>query len=444
MRFVKTLCFVLCLASFACPSIAQDERTKKLIEDRETFADSADWYYNDLERGFNEAKRTKKPLLVVLRCVPCEACKVFDEQVAHDDPKIKELLDQFVCVRVIKTNGLDLTLFQSDFDQSFAVFMMNGDRTIYGRYGTRPETPSQESEMSLDGFAETLREALALHKEYPGNREQLFGKSPLPQAHRIPEDLPELQKYREFSTVKNLETRMCIHCHQIREAQRLEVRKQRNSPTDSMASLLFTWPSTRALGFALDPKTAATVSEVAPNSEAAAAGLRPGDKLRAVNGQPVISLADVKWALDHAHGVTETEVTVERDGEPEALKLALPTGWKARTDISSRASTWDLRRMATGGLVLEDAGETLRGELKLPADKLALRVKYVGQYGDHAVGKNAGFQEGDVIVEFDGHDDPWRETDLIAFGVTERKPGDKLPVVVLRGGERLELMLPMQ
>ncbi len=27
--------------------------------------------------------------------------------------------------------------------------------------------------------------------------------------------------HREFSAVKNLETRMCIHCHQIRDAERV-------------------------------------------------------------------------------------------------------------------------------------------------------------------------------------------------------------------------------
>jgi len=432
--------FALVIACMASAAHAQDERTKRLNEDRATFSDSADWYYNDLEKGFAEAESTGKPLLVVLRCVPCEACKVFDEQVAHDDPRIKELLDQFVCVRVIKTNGLDLTEFRSDFDQSFAVFLMNADHAIYGRYGTRPETESQETEMSLDGFAATLREALRLHKEFPDNAGSLAGKRPKPQPYRVPEDLPDLNKYREFAEVKHLETRMCIHCHQIREAERNVYRKQNLAIPEQV---LFTWPSTRALGFTLDPTTATTIAEVAPKSEAAQAGLKPGDVIRTVAEQPVISLADVKWALDHA-GKLATVLTVERDGKPLKINLPLPDGWRMRTDISSRATTWDLRRMATGGLVLEALDEAGRRERKLAADTMALRVKYVGQYNEHAAGKNAGFREGDVIIEFDGHREPWRETDLIAHGVTERRPGDEVPVVVLRDGERINLRLPMQ
>jgi serine protease Do len=431
----------VCLLVAVAAVHAQDERTKRLNEDQAAFESSEQWYYNDLERGFAEASKSGKPLLVVLRCVPCEACKVFDEQVAHEDPRIKPLLEQFVCVRMIKTNGLDLGLFQSDFDQSFAVFTLNADRTIYGRYGTRPETESQETEMSLEGFADTLRQALELHKGYPGNRERLTGKTPSKTRFAVPEDLPELQKFREFAKVEKLEMRMCIHCHMIRDAERLDYRNRGEAiPLET----LFTWPATTALGFALDPNTAATVADVTKDSAAEQAGLRPDDRLIAVDGQAVISLADVKWALDHAGDKNEVAVELERDGMPLTLALPLAKNWRAKSDISSRVTTWDLRRMVTGGLVLESLGADTRDKLKLADDALALRVKYVGQYGEHAAGKQAGFHEGDVIVEFDGLTRSWRETDLLAHGLTERRRGDSVAVKVLRDGQRLELRLPMQ
>jgi hypothetical protein len=46
-------------------------------------------------------------------------------------------MKQFVCVRIVQANALDLALFQFDFDLTFAAFFMNADKTIYGRYGTR-------------------------------------------------------------------------------------------------------------------------------------------------------------------------------------------------------------------------------------------------------------------------------------------------------------------
>jgi S1-C subfamily serine protease len=91
--------------------------------------------------------------------------------------------------------------------------------------------------------------------------------------------------------------------------------------------------------------------------------------------------------------------------------------------------------MATGGMKLEDS----------PAGGgMALRVQHVGQYGPHAAAKQAGFRAGDVLVEFDGKTDLRRETDVLAYGVTQRKPGDQVAVVVLREGKRVRLTLPMQ
>src|SRR5690606_25449780 len=49
------------------------------------------WIYNDIERGFTEAKRTGKPLFVTFRCVPCKDCEGFDAEVAKGSELIREL-----------------------------------------------------------------------------------------------------------------------------------------------------------------------------------------------------------------------------------------------------------------------------------------------------------------------------------------------------------------
>ncbi len=126
------------------------------------------------------------------------------------------------------------------------------------------------------------------------------------------------------------------------------------------------------------------------------------------------------------------------------LAWALPAGWRRRDDISWRSSSWGLRRMATGGMLLESlpADERPAGVGK---DGMALRVKYAGGgSGPHAAAKNAGFQAGDVIVSFDGRSDLTRETDLLAYALRAHKPGEKVAVKVVRGGKPVELTLPMQ
>ena len=41
-----------------------------VLEDRDAMTGKVDWIYNDLKEGFAEAERSKKPLMVVHRCIP--------------------------------------------------------------------------------------------------------------------------------------------------------------------------------------------------------------------------------------------------------------------------------------------------------------------------------------------------------------------------------------
>ena len=49
---------------------AADERREKVLKDRTEVQSLPQWIYNDLAKGFAEARQTGKPLLVVLRCIP--------------------------------------------------------------------------------------------------------------------------------------------------------------------------------------------------------------------------------------------------------------------------------------------------------------------------------------------------------------------------------------
>jgi serine protease Do len=370
------------------------------------------------------------------------ACNEFDGQVVRRDSRVNDLLDEFVCVRLIQANAMDLGLFQFDYDLTFAAFFLNADKTIYGRFGSRSDSKDPEKDLSMEGFRKALEGALELHKQYPANAASLRGKTGPAPRFAVPEEYPSLKgKYRPTLDYAGRVAQSCIHCHQVGEAER-HIFRSAGQPFP--ATIFFPWPSPEVIGLSLDPKERARVRAVTNNSPAALAGLRVGDEIVSMKGQPILSIADVQWVLHQSEAPAMIEAQVRRGRRTVPLTLSLPKAWREQSDISWRVSTWDLRRIATGGLVLENATVEERRKAGLGQNALGLRVQHVGQYGEHAAAKRAGFQPGDLIVRFDGRESIMTESALIAHVISNKRRGESVPVTVLRNGREVGLMLPIQ
>jgi hypothetical protein len=442
MPMIRSILTFACCLVLVGPAGAQ-EREQKVRDDRKKVEAEGFWIYNDFARGVAEAKRSGKPLVVVLRCIPCVECVKLDDDLVDRDPRVRPLLEQFVCVRLVSTNGLNLSLFQFDYDQSFAVFFLNADGTIYGRFGTRSHRTQWSGDVSIEGLASALQGALALHKNYPNNREELAGK------RGLPPEVPSPEKYAVFrgryESRLNYDTpvvRQCIHCHQIGDAQRQQYRERQESIPEKV---LFPYPHPKAVGLIMDPHYRATVHRVEAATPAAEASFEKGDVILKLAGQPLLSIADVQWVLQQtdARG-GDVRAEVRRGDRRLDLILTLKPGWRQRDDISWRATTWELRRMATGGMLLEAVPDEERSQAGLPETGMALKVRHVGQYPPHDAAKQAGFRAGDVIVALGKHTDLVRETDFINTALREYRIGQAMPVALLRGGKRLMLDLPVQ
>jgi serine protease Do len=436
--FLSLACALVSTASFA---ETVKDREGAVRNDKAAMEKDERWIYNDVASAFAEAKKTGKPVMVVLRCVPCLSCAGIDAQVLLQETELTPLMTQFVCARVINANALDLSRFQFDYDLSFSTLFFNSDGTVYGRWGSWIHQKDAQ-EKSTASFRQALEATLALHKGYPANKASLAAKQGGPTPFKVPVELPALAaKYTLDLNWSGKVVQSCVHCHQIGDALRLTYRDKKE-PMPSQ--WIYPFPAPETIGLALAADQVARVESVAPNSIAADAGLRAGDDIVSLAGGPLISTADVSWALHRAPDSGQLPISIRRSNAVSNAVLALPANWRSKSDISRRVGTWPMRGMAFGGMIMEDLADADRKTRSLGTTDLALFVKGVGNFGKHAAAKNAGFQKEDVIVTIDGQKKRMTEGELLGYLLQKHQMGETVQATVLRGTQRVDLKLPMQ
>ncbi len=345
-------------------------------------------------------------------------------------------MEQFVCVRVVQAWGMDLSLFQFHGQLTWSVFFLNADRTIYGRYGSRAPSGTSgfkgnDRFVTLPGFRKAVEGALEIHKGYPGNKAALAGKTgPAPVA-RTPEAMPAAAG---LSNVRQADGKShgCVHCHQVQDWELLSLRAK--GPVEDR--VLWPWPMPDAVGLSLDPAERATVTEVAPGSAAAKAGLKPGDRIAALGGQSILSIADVQWVLQQAKEPCVVKGQVERGAAKVEVSLALAEGWRRAYSFADNLSLGWITRQRLAGFRCDAVGPDEKQKLGLGEKALALRIREISPdfvKDRNTSPKKAGLQKGDLIVEVDGRKDAMTESDYLAFLVQKKKPGGKVDLAYVRG-----------
>jgi serine protease Do len=439
MKLTYFLVFGLALSVGVLAETVKD-RKGAVLGDKAAMENDPRWIYNDWKKGLARAQLEGKPLLVVLRCVPCLACAGIDASVleARD---LQPLLDNFVKVRVINANALDLSLFQVDYDLSFSSVFFNGDGAVYGRYGSWTHQKSPQDKTTA-GFKKALEGVLALHNKYPANKTELKGKRGADLPFKDPLEIPGLAgKYSRELDWEGKVVQSCVHCHMIGDAIRSHYRAEKKQIPNEW---IYPWPAPETVGLTLAPEEVAKVEKVAAGSIAERSGIKLGDEFTELNGQPLTSIADVSWVLHRSPESGVLQATVLRDGKIRDVRIELTAGWRNKSDIARRVGTWEMRAMALGGLFVEDLTDEERAKRGLNKNSMALFVKHAGEYGIHAAAKKAGFKKDDVLVSLDGIDHKLSESELIGHLLHKHQPGDKVKAVVLRGQERLDLLLPLQ
>jgi hypothetical protein len=393
---------------------------------------AAHWIYDDLPKGLAQAKADSKPLLVVLRCVPCPPGKDLDGKVMQPDKDIEELEKKFVCVRVIQTKGLDLKLFQYDYDQSWAAFFLNADGTIYGRYGTRGgRGPESDAHLTLASFKKAAERALEIHKKYPENKEELADKIGKAPDYKVPEVIPGLDERSKGSPTTR---QTCIHCHMVREyALRAKWKDKKLTAAD-----LWVYPLPSSIGLTMDTDDGLRIKAVAADSPAAKAGLKAGDELMQLAGQRLISEADIQWVLHNSANDAKLRVAFAHEGKLVTATIEVAGNWK-EGDIAWRASSWYGLRQ---GLKVDPLTADEKKKRSLGEDDLGLVIKGLFGTGGQALTK-AGLKQNDVIVAIDGKTAALTESQFLAALRLQHGPDDSVKLTILRGEQRMEIQVPM-
>ena len=182
-----------------------------------------------------------------------------------------------------------------------------------------------------------------------------------------------------------------------------------------------------AEGFGLDRPQGVVLTELHPAGPFAAAGLRPGDVILALDGAPVDSPAELHFRLSAAglDGTATLTVLTDATRRDLAVTLAPPP------DTPPRAP----RRLGQGSLFAGSTAETVNpaviAETGLP---LATTGVHLPSLGDTAL--RAGLRPGDVILAVNGIS----VTDAEALELaTPARRGQLWEITLLRDTRRLSL-----
>ena len=379
-------------------------------------------WHTTLESAQQAARDSGKPLFIVFRCVPCAGCREWDAIVAQKDGEISELREQFVCARIPQMNGVDISRFEHDFDNTWAGYFTDAELNIYSRYGGRDET-GHEARMSKDSLLTTMREVLDVHAK--ADKEDVF--HPAPKAPTTPDDIPLLAQHHSG----------CIHCHEVQEY------RIRQAFVDGKftRSMLFGHPLPENLGLLIDRTHGHKAERIEPGSPAARAGVQPGDLVIRVNDVSIRSEQDIRWALHRAEDTGTVALTVARTSgvRSETLRLEVPVAgdWK-QTELGWRKSLRSVP-LSLGFLGYPLEGDDLRA-LGLSEPRLALRVISIRGAG---VATALDLQKDDVIVECDGHTIRRTLDEFKSDLLRRHEPGSEITLKVRRDDKTVELKGPL-
>jgi Do/DeqQ family serine protease len=184
-----------------------------------------------------------------------------------------------------------------------------------------------------------------------------------------------------------------------------------------------------AAGLGLSDVTGALVGSVKPGSAAERAGVKQGDVILSVNGQPVNDANALRNRVADATPGSKVTLVVNRDGRRQELTATLD---HAESTAAGRDDTdTGSNNRASLGISVQPVTPAVAEELGLPRQTEGLVVQEVDPNGRAA---SAGIQAGDVIQQVNRR--PVRTVDALRAEV-QRTTERPLLLLINRGGREI-------
>ena len=353
--------------------------------------------------------------------------RLFDGQLVRPPQVFRDVAREYVCVRITNVDAIDLNVYPFDYDLTLAVVLANADGTVYHRYGGRDRI----SPMHMDTLVAVLKEGLQTHHDYVPHPEPPSPKPPL--------ILRELVNEKLRGRIQPVFG--CFHCHYAREArQYLALETGQWSPDQ-----FWIWPGPDQIGLEMNQTRQSKVDAVAPDSPAARAGLRPGDRIQMLGGAKILTKYDLQRVLDQMPDrAGELPFTTLRGGHPLSGAIFLSTGWKIGdpADYQWRVRnvfTEHMRKfLPTPGLIGDRLTTDELEALGLPGQGFGLRVLRLN-YGTYL----AGVRERDVILGAAGFSDFLSGPEFYRWCEERRRRGQDIQLDLLRQGARMSVRVSL-
>jgi serine protease Do len=311
--------------------------------------------------------------------------------------------------------GVDLDLFDFDYDLTWMGFFLHADGTIYGRYGGR-DAEFADSRVSLAGLRHCMKAALTRHRR---------AETRPPRPHANPPRTAE-----QYPAARRLPARACIHCHQVYDLRRESLQAAGTWRLDE----LWVYPLPENIGLTLDKDQGDLIARIAADSPAARLGIAAGDRLLAIDGRTIASFADVQYALHRAPAKGTLTIRWQHKEKTRKGEMTLPEGWR-KTDISWR---WSLRGLEPAPWVRgDDLSAEEKKALGLSEKRLAFRQgPFVSEPAEQA-----GIRQNDIVLGVDGKTLEMTARQFGAYIRLNYRVGDRVTYNILRKGKRIDIPL---